>query len=49
MRIKIDGKDIDRGSKITFESSNYSDGQALTIVVVGFALIWMVVKGGLFS
>lgn len=41
MRIKINGKDIDYGDRVTFESSSFSDGAGLIIVFIGIiAIIW---------
>ncbi|CAH1215265.1 hypothetical protein PAECIP111891_04242 [Paenibacillus allorhizoplanae] len=49
MRVKINGRDIDRNDRVTFEASNYSDSQAYTVILVGVAFIYMIAKGGLFS
>lgn len=48
MRIKINGQDIERNAKVTFESSDYSDGMAYVIIIAGAALIYWIAKGGLF-
>lgn len=41
MRIKINGRDIERGDRVTFESSEFSDGFGLIIVFIGIiAILW---------
>ncbi|MBD0381246.1 hypothetical protein [Paenibacillus sedimenti] len=35
MRVKINGKDLNPGDRVTFESSEYSDGQGLVVLIAG--------------
>lgn len=47
MRIKINGKDIDPGDRVTFESSDYPDSLALVIALIGLGIILWIASGGL--
>jgi TctA family transporter len=49
VRIKIDGKDIDRNARVTFETTEYSDGMAYVIILIGGFFIYLIAKGGLFA
>ncbi|MDR6883069.1 hypothetical protein J2X61_004858 [Bacillus sp. 3255] len=41
MRIKINGQDIEPGSRVTIESSSYSDAQGLLVVIAGAVAAWL--------
>lgn len=41
MRIKINGKDIDYGDRVSFETSSFSDGAGFIIACIGIiAIFW---------
>jgi hypothetical protein len=48
MRVKINGRGIEPGDKVTFDNTEYSDGMAYVIIIAGAALIYWIIKGGLF-
>ncbi|MDD9266009.1 hypothetical protein ACFPES_03085 [Paenibacillus sp. GCM10023248] len=41
MRIKINGEDIEPGTRVTFESSSYSDVHGLFVVIAGAVAAWL--------
>lgn len=44
MRIKINGRDLKFGDHVTFESSEYSDSMAYTVILAGAAAILWILK-----
>lgn len=49
MRIKINGQDIEKGDRVTFESSDLPTGFGLMLVIIGLAFVAWIVFGGVFA
>lgn len=47
MRIKINGRDIDRGDRVTFESPEFPDAAGWVVVVIGVLAILWIASGGI--
>lgn len=42
MRIKINGRDIDHGSRVTIETSDYSNWHAIVVIIAGLlSVLWV--------
>jgi hypothetical protein len=48
MRIKINGRDIDHGDRVTIETSEFPNDFALLIISIGLAVIAWIAHGGAF-
>lgn len=49
MRIKINGHDIEKGDRVTFESSDFPTGYGLMIIVIGLVFVAWIVFGCVFA